>query len=282
MNLLDYIEGLRKGKEANRFEKEAMKDPFLADALDGFDLIEGNHYAKIKKLQRRVAVRTNNSPDKKWILSIAAGILIVISVGIYFLIPEDDKSYFADNNEELIALSNESAIEEFILYRPAKREIITETEKKDKIKPEEKSIVTPFQNERIVEVELKDHVELLAAASKKESDLSNKQFERSSEDKSSDVQKKASVVEKSEPLIGSAEYNKYLKTSIVKPTFGDCAGLKGKVIVQFNITPEGQPTNIKILKGLCVDSDMEAIRLVKSGSYWKYTDNDPVSVEIEF
>ena len=32
MKLLDYIRGLRKGKEAHRLEKESMKDPFLADA----------------------------------------------------------------------------------------------------------------------------------------------------------------------------------------------------------------------------------------------------------
>ena len=33
MKLLDYIRGLRKGKEAHRLEKESMQDPFLADAM---------------------------------------------------------------------------------------------------------------------------------------------------------------------------------------------------------------------------------------------------------
>ena len=32
MKLSDYIRGFRKGKEAHRLEKEAMRDPFLADA----------------------------------------------------------------------------------------------------------------------------------------------------------------------------------------------------------------------------------------------------------
>ena len=35
MKLSDYIRGFRKGKEAHRLEKEAMRDPFLADALKG-------------------------------------------------------------------------------------------------------------------------------------------------------------------------------------------------------------------------------------------------------
>ena len=39
MKLLDYIRGLRKGKEAHRLEKESMKDPFLADAMDGYHIM---------------------------------------------------------------------------------------------------------------------------------------------------------------------------------------------------------------------------------------------------
>ena len=35
-SLMQYIQGSRKAKEAHRLEKEAMKDPFLSDALDGF------------------------------------------------------------------------------------------------------------------------------------------------------------------------------------------------------------------------------------------------------
>ena len=41
MRLSDYIQGLRKGKEAHRLEKESMKDPFLADAIDGYNQVEG-------------------------------------------------------------------------------------------------------------------------------------------------------------------------------------------------------------------------------------------------
>ena len=41
MKLLDYIRGLRKGKEAHRLEKESMQDPFLADAMDGYNQVEG-------------------------------------------------------------------------------------------------------------------------------------------------------------------------------------------------------------------------------------------------
>ena len=39
MKLLDYIRGARKGKEAHRLEKEAMREPCLADALEGYSRV---------------------------------------------------------------------------------------------------------------------------------------------------------------------------------------------------------------------------------------------------
>ncbi len=56
MKLLDYIRGLRKGKEAHRLEKESMQDPFLADAMDGYRQVEGNHELRIEKLRMQVSL----------------------------------------------------------------------------------------------------------------------------------------------------------------------------------------------------------------------------------
>ncbi len=55
MKLLRYIQGLRKGKDAHRIEKDAMTDPFLADALEGFDEVDGSHTERIERMQRRIA-----------------------------------------------------------------------------------------------------------------------------------------------------------------------------------------------------------------------------------
>ena len=57
MKLLDYIRGLRKGKEAHRLEKESMKDPFLADAMDGYGQVEGNHELRIGQLRMQGSAR---------------------------------------------------------------------------------------------------------------------------------------------------------------------------------------------------------------------------------
>ena len=58
MRLSDYIQGLRKGKEAHRLEKESMKDPFLADAIDGYNQVEGNHEQRIEKLRIQISARS--------------------------------------------------------------------------------------------------------------------------------------------------------------------------------------------------------------------------------
>ena len=43
MSLKNYIQGKRQGKNANQLEREALNDPFLQDAIDGFDSIQGEH-----------------------------------------------------------------------------------------------------------------------------------------------------------------------------------------------------------------------------------------------
>ena len=54
MKLIDYITGNRKGREARRIEREAMDDPFLHDALEGYDAVPGDPTDAIRRMQRRV------------------------------------------------------------------------------------------------------------------------------------------------------------------------------------------------------------------------------------
>jgi len=98
MQFKDYIQGHRRGKEANRFEREALNDPFLQEALEGIDAVPGNHAEIIERLSKRVtnparANITNVTHRKKdfYYWSIAASILLLIGFGIYFLIGKNDE-----------------------------------------------------------------------------------------------------------------------------------------------------------------------------------------------
>ena len=86
MKLLDYIRGLRKGQEAHRLEKESMQDPFLADAMDGYNQVEGNHEQRIEKLRMQVSAHSakkKNTYAITW--SIAACLIIGFGISSYFL-----------------------------------------------------------------------------------------------------------------------------------------------------------------------------------------------------
>ncbi len=86
MKLLDYIQGLRKGKEAHRIEREAMDDPFLSDALEGFDQVKDDHVRHVEELQKSVSARNQALRShrlRNW--SIAACLLTAALGGSYLL-----------------------------------------------------------------------------------------------------------------------------------------------------------------------------------------------------
>ncbi len=95
MKLKDYIQGKRRGKEANKLEREALQDPFLQDALDGYDVVEGEHWTDIEKLEKRIG-----QPQKPkqavfrriWIWSAAAMLVVFMGTQIYKWTFQDDIS----------------------------------------------------------------------------------------------------------------------------------------------------------------------------------------------
>lgn len=86
MKFLNYIHGNRKGKEAHRIEKDAMEDPFLADAIEGYDSIPGNHAERIARMRSAITARSaRKKPHRAWKVAIAAVGLIVIASGYFIL-----------------------------------------------------------------------------------------------------------------------------------------------------------------------------------------------------
>lgn len=59
MKLAGYIKGRRQGEETHRIELDAMTDPLLGDALDGFDEVPGDHSAAIDRLADRIRLSSS-------------------------------------------------------------------------------------------------------------------------------------------------------------------------------------------------------------------------------
>lgn len=85
MKLKDYIQGKRHGEEANRLEREAMNDPFLNDAIDGFDSVEGDHLSVIGELEKQIAGKNrSHKPFVRYMITgVAASIALLISFSIF-------------------------------------------------------------------------------------------------------------------------------------------------------------------------------------------------------
>lgn len=112
MNFKDYIRGQRHGKEANRLEREVMNDPFLQDAIDGYDSVGGNPMSAIEKLEKQLAPPPKRIDKRVWMWAAAA--VLVLLIGIPFLLRQPDikdvqvASSEAVKQEETAILSPES------------------------------------------------------------------------------------------------------------------------------------------------------------------------------
>lgn len=114
MKLLNYLQGLRKGKEAHRLEKEAMQDPFLADAMEGYDGTKENPIHRIEALRKQVSVRSARKKQHRAIgWSIAACLLLGVGMTTFFLsqkdsLPEGEDTRIAQEQSPLVVPAPES------------------------------------------------------------------------------------------------------------------------------------------------------------------------------
>ncbi len=86
----------------------------------------------------------------------------------------------------------------------------------------------------------------------------------------------------SNPMKGWNAFNDYLQKNIVTPTNAEGNNYKGIVILSFEINKRGNPQKIKVVQSLCEPCDEEAIRLLRNGPKWKYTNSNKQTVTIQF
>lgn len=87
MKFLGYIKGKRKSREAHRIERDSMQDPFLYEAIEGFDSIDDNHIRRISNIQARIRAKSQSVKKgygRAW-QTAAAIFIITFGIGGYFL-----------------------------------------------------------------------------------------------------------------------------------------------------------------------------------------------------
>ncbi|MDR1154120.1 MAG: carboxypeptidase-like regulatory domain-containing protein [Bacteroidales bacterium] len=414
MNLLHYIQGRRKGKEAHRIEREAMQDAFLREALEGFESVESDHATAIRRMQQQITDRSHPKGRRILLrLSVAASVALVIGFGWYFLLHETPQTSvlseatptetpvnsmrkdkkLAATEQALRQESKESAMQDRSQQRAgspsappaaANSEMIVEEmdisavelmemeeagteapvepvtpkpeEPFDELQKPTPAVAEALQGKakdvlireasspkaarqirgKVVDesgdpmpgvniavknraagvvtdaeggfaLNVDDHATLQASFIGYETqeikvDTSQLLIAMHEDARQLDevvvvgygVQRKASVigsavaVEESEPqtivpepTIGRRAYRKYLRESLIAPTDGECAGMKGKVRIRFNIDSGGRPHNLQVIRKLCDSADREAMRLITEGCDWTQG-NTEVTVTVDF
>ncbi len=89
------------------------------------------------------------------------------------------------------------------------------------------------------------------------------------------------VVKMATPVGGLKAYYKYLENGLRYPAEALTKNIKGKVTIQFMITPNGSLTAFIVLKGLGHGCEDEVIRLVKEGPLWIPSTQNDVPFESE-
>lgn len=309
MNFWNYIQGARKGKEAHRIEKEAMQDPFLADALEGYEAVSGNHQKEVARLQREVNRRQKQMgsksssagksfPVKAW--AIAASILLVVGAGAWLVInelepPGKDTLSIVMEDKQAKEIQPEAQIEE------ESEEVSVSTPQAAPVKavPENPVSVAPEVPSGVSEEVSADASEEVSAMSGS-ADIASvavtedraikrersqeatrtapaldaviaESEERVVEEEAAPMESKKVAIEadKPQPVAGLEAYYDYIKRNLKHPTDEECRNMKGEVLVVFKVGESGRPYNIRVPQGLCSSINQEAIRLIIHGPDWK-------------
>ncbi|MDR1330509.1 MAG: hypothetical protein LBK07_00205 [Tannerella sp.] len=325
MSLPDYIQGRRKGKQAHRLEREAMRDRFLAEALDGYDAVEGDHVRQIASLRKRLSASTRRTNRMAAYGGIAAGLLVCIAVGSYVLMHREPERFVAQSElhkktdateaGETFAASALTASEQPEIHpeatseqeaapvtpspalpaaAPPKSPAAEEVIPSEEIPTAEETPATLYETDSLMLARQQPAAEEAVAGVDNITDtlMPARQQTRPSlrtrdnatldglTDGNVNSRRRASQVPY--PKIGTEEYGKYLKEALIRPTTGDCAGVKGIVRVEFNIDGDGKPHNFRVRKKLCDEADREAIRLIENGSTWVGERNRKATVDVIF
>jgi hypothetical protein len=261
MNFLDYIKGQRKGPDAHRIEKDSMKDPFMYEAIEGFDSVEDDHTERISHIQNRL--RSKSKTIKKHRLvrqSAAACAAVIFVIAGYMVIGYHKSNDLQAQDKGVASIINIYVPEEYYVENIA---VIAKhnTETVKTYKPN----ISKFRiDERTQSV---DDREIAALSEKQEEEALVEVYapENFRDGAGSSLGMKEG---KPEPAGGYEKYNLYLKSSLRRPADDSCKDRQGKVAIEFSVDEQGRPYLFEVKQSLCGTCDNEAIRLIQNGPRW--------------
>ena len=316
MQIKDYIQGNKHGKEANRLEREAMNDTFLQDALEGFDAVSGNHTEIIERLEKQIGSPAGVRKENRRILyfyAVAASVLLLVGFGIYFIWDQEEQEPVIAMVQSVASEETiESSRQESMLPPPPASENIEQLVPAASVAgagiPPAQSLQTPVEQE---DTKLDPQNEILAIT---EDDIQvvvseDAQFQVFAQSIAPPVSKEDIIVEDMD-LVAEAEYavarrsiqsaarSQEKSADLMPPeaTFGEkefeayclknaakniCDSDSISVKVSFHIDTAGKPTHIKYDQYTCENAKNEIERLLDKSPVWTVV-NQEITMTIKW
>jgi TonB family protein len=301
---LSYLKHELTGRERNSFERELEKDPFAAEAMEGFDEIGiGDISGDMEDLQQRLKKRVGRN-RRVIIYRIAATIALFIAISSLFILTREKKptERIAENfaaPETLEVKRSQPVVQSEIKKLPPEKvlpEKRKDIESKDEVAEDE-----GMKNEQAKEIPgISGERAAVSTESKKVFSEPNRQVapasaaarEKSSKFMAADAAISAADsvqyviisaynIDKAEnegyypplPVNGKDQYDRYIRENIKYPGSYE-PGQKIAVILSFLVRSNGQIENIKVESSPDKSFSDEAISLVKNGPAWKPAEKD--------
>jgi len=271
-----YLEGKLDHESMHRLEKQALDDPFLWEALEGY-AHSSTSGTELSILQRQLHERIVHLQENKKVfdftwqrLSVAASASVLfITAGILFWMNINRSGPIAEKQVQVSLIDRDSLKTEIqgSLNRPEIRE-------KEYPVSSEEARIAAYRSPDVVTNGPQTNTASTSASNEITPAGTNIQSGKLRiEERGADSRALASSAGISgseqgvQPVPGWDIYRKYLEDNIRIPASEP--KVSGSVLLYFEIDEKGKPANFQILKGLTEAYNLEAIRLVKNGPDWK-------------
>lgn len=256
MKLTDYIFGSRRGREANRLERDAMSDPFLAEALDGYESVYGNHSDKLADLRQRIeqlsehGKRALPSVRRRRIAVWCSAAAVTLGAVVWlFVVPALRMQSQPQDAPVMVAANTAPRMQ-------AAKAVVTESE---------------------VLAQNADGETTVAVAAL--ADVAEVGQEGSADGA---VVAVADGVAGNNGLVYNPEFVEYFKQNRKVTMLPDGSPVEGSVIVEFRVNDAGVPSAIQIVSGFSAEVNSDLIRLLIEGPRWEPTGNSRIRIEVTY
>ncbi|GIV36581.1 MAG: cell envelope biogenesis protein TonB [Cyclobacteriaceae bacterium] len=283
-----YLSGEMSPAERHALEREALNDPFLAEALEGAEALPAGQFAAdLRKINRHITAKRRWKPIR------AAAVIVALALAAFGLItlwPElnDKPAPLAleqppvvqapapdpaiEREKEPSAVSDRQKVTEHVTGRSKTLSVTDEAlALQEKAKKDPALPAGEAKTEQPLAFTEKQAEEPPAVAMLREEAEAVTSQSAAAEPETAKARKAMPSAAHHQPAVpdgGMEAFNRYLRQSQRYPQEAVEKKIEGLVVVQFVVEADGAVGQIKVIHGIGGGCDEELIRLIREGPRW--------------